>query len=181
MVRFCSDAMQLVFLLNRRYAPFYKWLHRAVGELPLLGPAVQAHVAVLLDDRSAATRAARMEEIAALLVTEIRRQGLSDSASDFLLDHAPLVQATDLRPGAPEPPLGRIVRPHHRPMIVRYAMTQRDDTIARILEIELEMFLAVNGADNTSCQEHPDAFKLHRRAQFARLVAPDAEELPRRP
>lgn len=92
MVRFCNDAMLLVFLLNRRYAPFYKWLHRAVGELPLLGPAVQAHVAVLLDDRSTATRAARMEEIAALLVTEIRRQDLSDAASDFLLDHASLVQ-----------------------------------------------------------------------------------------
>jgi Domain of unknown function (DUF4037) len=92
MVRFCSDAMQLVFLLNRRFAPFYKWLHRAVGELPLLGPAVQAHVAVLLDDRSMETRAAMMEEIAALLATEIRRQDLSDSASDFLLDHAPLVQ-----------------------------------------------------------------------------------------
>ena len=92
MIRFCSDAMLLVFLLNRRYAPFYKWLHRAVGELPVLGRAVQAHVAVLLDDRSADTRAAMMEEIAALLVTEIRRQGLSDSTSDFLLDHAPLVQ-----------------------------------------------------------------------------------------
>ena len=33
-----------------------------------------------------------MEEIAALLATEIRRQKLSDSTSDFLLDHAPLVQ-----------------------------------------------------------------------------------------
>lgn len=92
MMRFCSDAMLLVFLLNRRYAPFYKWLHRAVGELPLLGPAVQAHVAVLLDDRSTETRAAMMEEISAMLATEMRRQDLSDSTSDFLLDHAPLVQ-----------------------------------------------------------------------------------------
>ena len=46
-------------------------------------------------------------------------------------------------------------------------MTERDQTVAQILEIELEMFLAVNGEDNSSCQEHPDAFKLHRRAQFA--------------
>ena len=92
MIRFCSDVMLLAFLLNRRYAPFSKWLHRAVGELPLLGRAVQTQVAILLDDRSADTRAAVMEEIAALLVTEIRRQDLSDSTSDFLLDHAPLVQ-----------------------------------------------------------------------------------------
>lgn len=46
-------------------------------------------------------------------------------------------------------------------------MTDRDQTVADILEIELEMFLAVNGEDRSSCQEHPDAFKLHRRAQFA--------------
>lgn len=92
MMRFCSDAMLLVFLLNRRYAPFYKWLHRAVGELPLLGRVLQTRVAVLLGARSADPRAAIMEEIAALLATEIRRQGLSDSTSDFLLDHAPLVQ-----------------------------------------------------------------------------------------
>jgi hypothetical protein len=57
-------------------------------------------------------------------------------------------------------------------MIVRHAMTERDETIAQIVEIELEMFLAVNGEDNTSCQEHPDAFKLHRRAQFAAWSLP---------
>jgi hypothetical protein len=57
-------------------------------------------------------------------------------------------------------------------MIVRHAMTERNETVAQILEIELEMFLAVNGEDNTSCQEHPDAFKLHRRAQFAAWSLP---------
>lgn len=36
-MKFCADAIALVFLLNRRYAPFYKWLHRAVRDLPILG------------------------------------------------------------------------------------------------------------------------------------------------
>ena len=64
------------------------------------------------------------------------------------------------------------MKPELRPMIVRHAMTERDQTVAQILEIELEMFLAVNGEDNSSCQEHPDAFKLHRRAQFAAWSLP---------
>lgn len=51
-------------------------------------------------------------------------------------------------------------------------MTERDQTVAQILEIELKMFLAVNGEDSSSCQEHPDAFKLHRRAQFAAWSLP---------
>jgi hypothetical protein len=57
-------------------------------------------------------------------------------------------------------------------MIVRHAMTERDQTVAKIVGIELEMFLAVNGEDNASCQEHPDTFKLHRRAQFAAWSLP---------
>jgi hypothetical protein len=92
-LKFCTDAISLVFLLNRRYAPFYKWLHRAVRDLPLLGPPVHERVAVLLETGDPAEKAQIMEAIAGLLIDEIRRQGLSDSPSDFLLAHAPLVHA----------------------------------------------------------------------------------------
>jgi len=92
-LKFCTDAITLVFLLNRRYAPFYKWLHRAVRDLPFLGPPVHERVAVLLKTEGPAEKAQIMEAIAGLLIDEIRRQGLSDSPSDFLLDHAPLVHA----------------------------------------------------------------------------------------
>lgn len=92
-LKFCTDAITLVFLLNRRYAPYYKWLHRAVKDLPLLGSLVHERVAVLLETGSPEEQAQIMEGIAALLIDEIRRQGLSDSPSDFLLDHAPIIQA----------------------------------------------------------------------------------------
>lgn len=92
-LKFCTDAISLVFLLNRCYAPFYKWLHRAVRDLPLLGPPVHERVAVLLKTGGPAEKAQIMEAIAGLLIGEIRRQGLSNSPSDFLLDHAPLVHA----------------------------------------------------------------------------------------
>jgi hypothetical protein len=92
-LKFSTDAITLVFLLNRRYAPFYKWLHRAVKNLPLLGPQVHEQITALLKTGDPAEKAQIMEAIAALLINEIRRQGLSDSPSDFLLDHAPLVQA----------------------------------------------------------------------------------------
>ena len=92
-LKFCTDAITLVFLLNRRYAPFYKWLHRAVKDLPLLGPLVHERVAALLKIDDPAGKAQIMESIAGLLIDEIRRQGLSDSPSDFLLDHAALIHA----------------------------------------------------------------------------------------
>jgi len=46
-------------------------------------------------------------------------------------------------------------------------MSEKDRIIDAILEIELAMFLTVNPQQTSSCQEHPESFKLHRRAQFA--------------
>lgn len=92
-VKFCADAIALVFLLNRRYAPFYKWLHRAVLDLPLMGRDVHERIAALLKSAEPAQQEEAMETVSVLLADELRRQGLSDSPSDFLLDHAPRVQA----------------------------------------------------------------------------------------
>lgn len=92
-VRFCADAIALVFLLNRRYAPFYKWLHRAVRDLPLLGSWIHERVARIMKADDPETKSQLMEVIAARLIEELRQQGLTDSPSSFLLDHAPSVQA----------------------------------------------------------------------------------------
>ena len=45
-------------------------------------------------------------------------------------------------------------------------MSQKDKIITAILEIELRIFLTVNPMQTSGCQEYPESFKLHRRAQF---------------
>lgn len=45
-------------------------------------------------------------------------------------------------------------------------MNEKDRIIELILEIELAMFLTVNPEPTSSCQEYPESFNLHRRAQF---------------
>ena len=45
-------------------------------------------------------------------------------------------------------------------------MTEKDNIIEAILEIELRMFLAVNPRQTSGCQEYPESFQLHRRSQF---------------
>jgi len=44
---------------------------------------------------------------------------------------------------------------------------QMNDILEKIIALELEMFLAVPADGSTVCQEDPDAFRLHRRAQFS--------------
>ena len=46
-------------------------------------------------------------------------------------------------------------------------MTERERVTAEILEMELGMFLSVRSERKASCQDYPESFKLHRRAQFS--------------
>ncbi|MFN8627542.1 MAG: DUF4037 domain-containing protein [Candidatus Binatia bacterium] len=90
--QFCAQVLSLVFLLNRRYAPFYKWTHRAVRPLPVLGESTHRLLAELVAGYGFAKKQRLVEAVAAGLAAELRRMGLSDATSDFLLDHGPSVQ-----------------------------------------------------------------------------------------
>ena len=92
--KFCADVISVVFLLNRRYTPFYKWMHRGVRDLPLLGGWVHESITALITEPDAAKKEQRIEEICAALIREFARQGLSEHDSSFLPDHGPVIQAT---------------------------------------------------------------------------------------
>lgn len=46
-------------------------------------------------------------------------------------------------------------------------MVQKNDLIEKILETELSMFMSVPSRYPSDCREHPDVFRLHRKAQFS--------------
>jgi hypothetical protein len=92
--KFCADAISLVFLLNRAYTPFYKWMHRAVKALPLLGQWVHDEIASLIAQPDLAMKAQQIEGICAAFIHAFREQQLSDRASSFLPDHGPVIHAT---------------------------------------------------------------------------------------
>lgn len=85
--RFLENAAALVFLLNRRYRPFYKWSYRALRALPLLGAETDAAADSLSALPDGPEAAEIIEQISAGIIGELRRQGLSDGGSDFLMDH----------------------------------------------------------------------------------------------
>ncbi|PSH03476.1 MAG: hypothetical protein CXZ00_12190 [Acidobacteria bacterium] len=90
--RFYADAMSLVFLLNRRYAPFYKWIHRAIRDLPILGAYMYETISDLVKEHDYQVKVQRIEAMSQALISELKRQNLTDHFSDFLLDHAPVIQ-----------------------------------------------------------------------------------------
>jgi hypothetical protein len=92
--KFCADVISVVFLLNRRYTPFYKWMHRAVADLPILGSWICDRIAGLITEPDFGRKEEGVEEICAALIQEFRRQRLSEHPSTFLPDHGPVIQET---------------------------------------------------------------------------------------
>ena len=96
--RFAEQALSLIFLLNRRYMPFYKWAQRGVRHLPLLGEATALHLERLaaLDWREgravADDAAAVVEALCVEVAAALRAGGLSHAQGDWLLEHGPEVQ-----------------------------------------------------------------------------------------
>lgn len=91
-IKFCADVISLIFLINRRYVPFYKWMHRALKQLPILGELIYSKTDDLIGTTDYKEKVKIIEETCAIIIMELRREGLSDSSSDFMLDHGPIVQ-----------------------------------------------------------------------------------------
>lgn len=91
--KFCSDIMAIAYLLNRSYAPFYKWQHRGLSRLPRLGGLIARNVDALMLARSREEKQSIIDDMSLAAIREIQVEGLSDSASRFLVDHGPEVHA----------------------------------------------------------------------------------------
>lgn len=86
LAEFTRAGLSMVYLLNRRYAPFYKWMHRGVRDLPRLPQAYKRFASLSLA-ADGPQQEALVDAICADTVAELRRQGLTESPSTFLLDH----------------------------------------------------------------------------------------------
>ncbi len=89
LVRFAESATQMIFLLNRKYAPYYKWLFRAGRELPILGDRVQMLEKLIADNTLTTTKKSSIvEAVCADVVAELKAQRLTDISDDYLEPHA---------------------------------------------------------------------------------------------
>ena len=91
MAEFVSHALHALFLLNRRYLPYYKWSFRAMAELPLLGSMKEALEFLLIGENDGAgqrLKAQLVEDVCGAVVKELQRQKLTCGNWDYLEKHA---------------------------------------------------------------------------------------------
>ena len=97
---FINTAVSMVYLLNKRYKPFYKWMHRGLQQLPVLGNELYELCAALVTAQLVESgnkiyerKNELMESMCSLIIDELWQQGLTESCSGFLLEHGPIVQS----------------------------------------------------------------------------------------
>ena len=92
---FVRSGMRAVFLLNDAYMPYYKWSFRAMRALPRLSLLAELMEYLLTTDNSAELAREKqdvMEGMAADVIAELRRQGLTQADCGDLEKHAYSVQ-----------------------------------------------------------------------------------------
>lgn len=105
LTEFIREIMQLVYLLNKKYAPFYKWMHRGMKDLATCSEiADMINLFYQIPDPGTAWentapeeyvynlntndgRVLIIEAICNIIVQELNEQGLSDLQDNFLQNH----------------------------------------------------------------------------------------------
>ena len=88
---FVRETIQMCFLLERKYCPYYKWMFRALEELERMSDLADPLAGLLLggfESGNLAEKARTVEEIAWKVILELRRQNLTDGRWDYLEPHA---------------------------------------------------------------------------------------------
>lgn len=84
--KFVEEAMHLVYLLNKKYTPFYKWMHRGLRELHV-GAEIGDMLALLYQTQAEADRVLIIEAVCNVLVQILNEMGLSREQDNFLQNH----------------------------------------------------------------------------------------------
>ena len=156
--QFMEHALKCVYILNGKYAPYYKWLLKGTKDLeilPEIGDIMRA-LADMPDQREAwkdyaydnmsvnenDTKALTIEIVAKLVIHELKRQGLTEEIpSNFLNDYVGV--------------------------IMEKAEYHRDEIINEIIRLEFEAFDKVeNEGGRAECQNNWPFFYVMRKSQY---------------
>ena len=86
---FVKKGIEIVFLLNRTHMPYYKWAFRATRNLSILGNTADMLEGLITSPNIDCSHAKNIiEKFCSLVVSELHKQGISSSDSDYLESHA---------------------------------------------------------------------------------------------
>lgn len=145
---FMKHTMEMMYLLNRTYAPFYKWLHRGMEKFRIL-PEIREILNTLVelpvgDERIPQT----IEVIVALIIAEMKKQGLTSGGDNYLDHHTDNI-------------LRRIPQKQQENSSFKMALVEE------LVKLEWEAFDKVqNEGGRADCQDDWNTFSIMRKSQY---------------
>ena len=88
LAEFVKNTISMIFLLNDRFAPYYKWQFRALRLLPKLANLADDLEILLLRELPFEEKASIIESIAAQIIAELAAQKSSAAQGNYLEPHA---------------------------------------------------------------------------------------------
>ena len=151
---FMKHTMAIVYLLNRKYAPFYKWMHKGMEKLPILaviGDILNAIPDMMIgDERIPQT----IEIIVSLIIDEMKKQSLT-TGDDNYLDH----HTDNILHGITQNDAGN--------------KTVKEELIQQLIAMEWRDFDQVkNIGGRADCQDDWNTFYLMRKSQYLTWTIP---------
>lgn len=145
---FMKHTMAMVYLLNRSYAPFYKWMHRGMERLRVL-PEIRDILSSLVDFPAGDERIPQtIEMIVALIIAEMKKQGLTSGEDNYLDNHTDRI-------------LKSIPQKEKRDDSFKTAL------VNELVSLEWEAFDKVeNEGGRAECQDDWNTFSIMRKSQY---------------
>lgn len=144
---FMKHTMAMVYLLNRTYAPFYKWLHKGMARLTVL-PDIADILNMLVDLPTGDERIPQtIEMIVAMIIAEMKKQGLTSGEDNYLENHS-----------------SRILR---RIPEKKKEADFHTALVNELISLEWEAFDKVdNEGGRADCQDDFNTFSIMRKSQY---------------
>lgn len=168
-----ESAMRIAYILNKQYAPYYKWMRKGMDKLPKL-----TEMTTLLDEIAVCECQKAVwdnikynpvavfnqdkivdlfEKIAALIVDELNAQGIVTGKNPFLEMHSRKLLGLDAGEVKEETAEKKVEKP----------VDKRTELIENIVKHEWQQFDKVkNEGGRADCQDDWNTFSIMRRSQY---------------
>lgn len=147
--RFSDSVTELVFLLQRTYAPYYKWVNKKMSQLKTLSTLGEDCYQIQKSFATGGEVIPQVEEVVAKIITELHNQGFIQSIVEgnfldaYCGEISEMTLDSDLFYG------------------------EKEKLVATTVEMEWKAFDKVQGMDGrASCQDDRDTFQIMRTGQF---------------
>ena len=82
--RFVQAAAKMIYLLNRKHCPYYKWMLRGIRDLPELSHTYEMLSSLLCSPEDPSLKEEKIEKVCASVLGELKKQGYTFIDSGFL-------------------------------------------------------------------------------------------------